>query len=271
MQPIGELYDAVAGATLAPMTPVRVPLAGGLSMHGYLTLPPGRAGRNLPAVMLPHGGPYSRDGWGYDPLVQLLASRGYAVLQVNYRGSTGYGTDWLAAGFQGWGTVMHDDITTAARWLAAEGIADPRRMCIVGWSYGGYAALIGAVKEPDLYRCAVSIAGVSDLAAIANEDSRFYGGRAATVNSTGAQDLEALSPRRHVARIKAPILLVHGHADIQVVADHSKKMADALQRAGKPHDLLLIQNGDHSLRTPAMRLVLYEKLAAFLSMHLDAP
>ena len=208
---------------------------------------------------------------GYDPLVQRLASRGYAVPQVNYRGSTGYGEEWLAAGFQGWGTVMHDDITAASRWLIAEGIADPRRLCIVGWSYGGYAALIGAVNEPDLYRCAVSVAGVSDLKAIASEDSRFYGGHAAARHSTGTQDLESQSPRRRAAEIKAPVLLVHGHADVSVVVDHSEKMASALKRAGKPHELLVIRNGDHSLRTPAMRQTLYERLVAFLAATLDAP
>jgi dipeptidyl aminopeptidase/acylaminoacyl peptidase len=253
------------------MRPVRVPGADGAPMPGYLTLPSGHTGRNLPAVVLPHGGPYSRDSWGFDPLVQLLASRGYAVLQVNYRGSTGYGEAWLAAGFQGWGTVMHDDITAAARWLVADGIADPRRLCIVGWSYGGYAALIGAVKQPDLYRCAVSIAGVSDLKAIAREDNRFYGGAAAARQSTGTQDLDSQSPRARAAEIKAPVLLVHGHADVSVVVDHSEKMADALKRAGKPHELLVIRNGDHSLRMPAMRQALYERLAAFLAANLGTP
>ena len=267
------------GAKLAPMRPVRVPGAplpgngadagyGPGVMPGYLTLPIGRGEKNLPAVVMPHGGPYARDSWGYDELVQLLANRGIAVLQLNYRGSTGFGAGWLDAGFQGWGTVMHDDITAGARWLIQQGIADPARLCIVGWSYGGYAALIGAVKEPDLYRCAVSIAGVSDLKAIQAEDGRFYGGRDAMTHMTGTEDLDAQSPRRRAGEIKAPVLLVHGEADIRVVRDHSEKMANALRKAGKSQELLMIEDGDHSLIRPAMRETLYSKLDEFLSRHL---
>ena len=269
IKPLGAESPALAKAELATMQPIKVPATDGTPMPGYLTLPPGvTTARGLPAVVLPHGGPYVRDSWGYDPLVQMLATRGYAVLQVNYRGSTGYGDAWLKAGFQGWGTVMHDDITAAARWLGAQGIADPGRICIVGWSYGGYAALIGAVKEPGLYRCAASIAGVSDLRAILDEDSRFYGGRADAEQSIGKVDYASLSPRRRAAEIKVPVLLVHGHADYTVVATHSKEMAEALKRAGKPYELLVLKDGDHSLVRPAHRQAAFEKLASFLEANL---
>lgn len=271
LQAVGLAQESLRDVALAPMRAIRVPGPAGLSIPGYLTLPPGRGERNLPAVVLPHGGPYARDTWGYDPLVQLLASRGYAVLQVNYRGSTGYGAAWLDAGKQKLGTVMHDDITAGARWLVSQGIADPARLAIVGWSYGGYAAQMGAIKEPGLYRCAVSIAGLSDLEVIASQDARFYGGRDATRQATGTTDLEQQSPRRRAAEVGVPLLLVHGKFDVRVLPSHSIEMARALKRAGKPHELLLIEHGDHALQLPGMRRELFEKLVAFLGQHLDAP
>ena len=157
-------------------------------------------------------------------MVQFMASRGYAVLQVNFRGSVGYGYDWYEAGLRNWGTVMVDDITAATKWAIAEGIADPANTCIVGWSYGGYAALMSAVREPNLYRCAVSIAGVADLRALAREDSRFYGGRQAMERILGddVSELKAGSPMRAADKIMAPVLLVHGDDDIQVNVDHSR-------------------------------------------------
>src|SRR5690606_30526845 len=218
----GSQRPALNSAQLATMKPVRIPGPEGLSIPGYLTIPAGREPKSLPAVVYPHGGPYARDRWGFDPVVQMMASRGYAVLQVNFRGSTGFGDDWLDAGWQAWGTTMHDDITAGARWLISEGIADPKRMCIVGWSYGGQGALIGAVKEPDLYQCTVSIAGVSDIAQLQRDDSRFYGGRVAVRETAGSnrRELAEVSPRRQAERIKVPVLLVHGDADIQVLVEH---------------------------------------------------
>jgi dipeptidyl aminopeptidase/acylaminoacyl peptidase len=265
---IGQENSALRNKALAPMRTVKIPIADGQIMQGYLTLPPDSSGKNLPTVVLPHGGPYSRDSWHFDDLLQMLVSRGYTVLQMNYRGSTGFGQAWLDAGFQGWGTVMHDDITSGARWLVKEGIADPKRMCIVGWSYGGYAALIGAVKEPDLYRCAVSIAGVSDLAKLQYQERRFYGGRQAAKNAIGSEDLEAQSPRRRAAEIKVPVLLVHGTSDIQVRFEHSREMDKALTREHKPHEFIVIKDGDHSLTLPAMRTTLYQALERFLGQNL---
>lgn len=265
---IGQANPELRERPLANMRPISIKAPDGATIPGYLTLPVGSSGKNLPGIVLPHGGPYARDSWGYDPLLQMLVSRGYAVLQLNFRGSTGYGQAWLDAGFQGWGTAMHDDITAGARWLLKEGVVDAKRLCIVGWSYGGYAALMGAVKEPDLYRCAASIAGVSDLARLRFQDSRFYGGAAAVTNAVGTEDLAAQSPRRRAGEIKVPVLLVHGTADVSVRVEHSKEMDKALARENKSRALIIIKDGDHSLSKPAMRLTLYQALEKFLAQHL---
>lgn len=268
---LGSANAQLAKRALAPMASIEVKTAQGLVLPGYLTLPQGVEPKNLPAIVLPHGGPNARDSWGYDPLVQLLASRGYAVIQVNFRGSTGYGKAWLDAGYQAWGTVMHEDITSAARWLVAQGIADPRRMCIVGWSYGGYAALIGAIKEPGLYRCVASIAGVTNLGQLQRDSDIYYGGSAAARNSTGTEDLAANSPLALADKLRIPVLLVHGTDDMQVLVGHSQRMAKALERAQHPAELMLVEGGDHSLSRAAWREALYRKLAEFLGKNLGAP
>jgi dipeptidyl aminopeptidase/acylaminoacyl peptidase len=264
---VGSANPALANAQLAPMKPVKIKGPGGVMLPGYLTLPVGSNGKKLPMVMYPHGGPHVRDRWRFDEMVQFFASRGYAVLQVNYRGSTGYGFEWYEAGLQGWGTVMVDDITAATRWAIAEGIADPAHVSIVGWSYGGYAALMSAVREPDLYRCSVSIAGVADLKALARDDSRFYGGRKAVnrILGTDADELKAGSPLRSPEKIKVPVLLVHGDDDIQVLVDHSKRMARALDGAKKKYELVIIKDGNHSLSRFEWRQTLLTKLETFLA------
>jgi dipeptidyl aminopeptidase/acylaminoacyl peptidase len=258
-------------AQLAPMRSITVAGPGGIAIPGYLTLPRGsEPGEKLPGVVLPHGGPYARDHWAYDPLVQVLASRGYAVLQLNFRGSTGYGEKWRDAGQQAWGTIMSDDITAGAHWLIDQGIVDPQRLAIVGWSYGGYAALIGVEKEPQLYRCAVSIAGVSDLSQMALDDERFYGGKDSAGDAMGTDpaSLRAQSPLEHVADIHVPVLLVHGEDDYTVLVGHSKAMDRELSRRVVPHELVLIPHGGHSLERPEMRLTLYRKVTEFLGTNL---
>lgn len=264
---VGTSNPSLANATLSPMKPVKIKTADGTILPGYLTLPPGSNGKKLPMIMYPHGGPHARDSWGYDPMVQFMASRGYAVLQVNFRGSVGYGREWYEAGLRNWGTVMVDDITAATKWAIAEGIADPANTSIVGWSFGGYAALMSAVREPDLYRCAVSIAGVADLRALAREDARFYGGKQAMTYTLGddVSELKAGSPLRAVDKINVPVLMVHGDADIQVDVDHSKRMARALKGANKSYELVLIEDGDHSLSRFEYRQTLLTKLETFLN------
>ena len=266
MRRVGSANPALENAALAPMKAIKVKGPDGQILPGYLTIPLGSEGRQVPMVVYPHGGPYARDSWGFDPMVQFMASRGYAVLQVNFRGSTGYGQEWYDAGLRNWGTVMVDDITAATRWAIAEGIADPARVCIVGWSYGGYAALMSAVREADLYRCVVSIAGVSDLRALAAEVRRFYGGRFRAEYAIGsdADELKAGSPLRSPGMIKAPVLLIHGDDDIQVMVDHSRRMARALERERKAHELVIIKDGNHSLSRYEWREILLTKLEAFL-------
>ncbi len=267
MNRVASANPALANMQLASMKPVKIKAPDGTLLPGYLTLPVGSDGKKVPMIVYPHGGPHVRDYWGFDEMVQFFASRGYAVLQVNYRGSTGYGYQWFDAGLQNWGTVMVDDITAATRWAIAEGIADPAHTSIVGWSYGGYAALMSAVREPDLYRCSVSIAGVSDLKALANDDSRFYGGRK-TINrilGTDTDELKAGSPLRNAEKIKVPVLLVHGDDDIQVLVDHTKRMARALDSAKKKYELVIIKDGNHSLSRFEWRQTLLTKLEAFLA------
>jgi dipeptidyl aminopeptidase/acylaminoacyl peptidase len=168
---------------------------------------------------------------------------------------------------------MHDDITAGTHWLIEQGIADASRLCIVGWSYAGYAPLIGVVKEPQLYRCAVSIAGVSDLAQLARDDERFYGGKGEAQDSTGTDKalLQAESSVLHADRITVPVLLVHGAEDYTELVDQSQAMAKALSRDGVKNELVVIKEGQHSLREPDMRLTLYRKLAEFLAANLGAP
>jgi dienelactone hydrolase len=268
---LGRQGRGLSHTPLAHMRPVTVPGPDGIAIPGYLTLPAGSTpGQRLPAVVLPHGGPYARDHWGYDPLVQVIASQGYAVLQLNFRGSTGYGEQWRDAGHQAWGTIMHADITAGAHWLIDSGVADPARMCIVGWSYGGYAALTGVEKEPELYRCAVSIAGVTDMSQMAADDERFYGGKDSAGDAMGTDPatLRAESPLAHVDRIRVPVLLVHGEDDYTVLADQSREMDRALSRQGVSHELVLIKHGEHSLVRPEMRLTLYRKVTDFLHANL---
>lgn len=270
--PVRELardYPALEAVALAPVRPVRFRARDGLVIPGYLTLPPGAAARSLPTVVLPHGGPESRDVAEFAPLVQLLASRGFAVFQLNFRGSAGYGAGFEAAGRRQWGRAMQDDVTDGTRWLVAEGIADAARLCIVGWSYGGYAALMGAAREPGLYRCAASIAGVSDLPRLARANSSTYLTAQLTARRIGrpwrdGDELAALSPVNRATDITAPVLLVHGDRDRVVDVDHSRTMQRALAAAGRPVTYVEIEGGDHALGRPAQRQRLFETLDRFL-------
>ena len=229
---LGEIVLArpeLEGRALASVKSVRYAAADGTQIPAYLTLPAGPTGKALPAVVLPHGGPSSRDEWGFNWLAQFLAARGYAVIQPNYRGSAGFGDAWLAEnGFKGWRTSI-GDVSAAARWLATQGIADPKRIAIVGWSYGGYAALQSAATEPSLYQAAVAIAPVTDLATAQDRMRRTITNSdivAAFVGS-GAH-IEEGSPLRRVSSISVPVLLAHGDLDINVRVGHSRRMDAAL-------------------------------------------
>ena len=209
----------------------RVKGSDGTLIPGYLTLPAGSTGKNLPAVVLPHGGPSARDEWGFDWLAQFLAARGYAVLQPNYRGSAGFGDAWLVEnGFKSWKTSI-GDITASAKWLASEGIADPNRIAVVGWSYGGYAALQSAVVEPQLYKAVVAIAPVTDLGMLKREYDEYTNARLVADFIGSGPHIEQGSPLRNASKIKVPVLLVHGDIDQNVGVAQSAEMDAGAQAA----------------------------------------
>ena len=264
---VGSANPALEDVSLAPVKAVTIRAADGQVLPGYLTLPAGSNGKNLPTVVFPHDGPYERTGWGFDPMVQFMASRGYAVVQVNFRGSTGYGEQWYKAGLRNWGTVMVDDINAATKWAIAEGVAQPGHICIAGWDFGGYAALMSSIREPALYRCAVSIAGISDLRAFAVEKKRFYGGLEWSDYAIGENNsgLVTGSPLRMPDKVSVPVLLVHGDRDVEVDVDHSHRMARALAREKKKFELVVIPDGNHSLSRYEWRETLLTKLEAFLA------
>jgi dipeptidyl aminopeptidase/acylaminoacyl peptidase len=255
---------------LARVRSVSYPAADGTSIPAYLTLPPGGAGRNLPAVVLPHGGPEARDEGGFDWIAQYLAHLGYAVLQPNYRGSAGYGEEWLQRnGFRSWRTSI-GDIAAGARWLTAEGVADPHRLAILGWSYGGYAALRAGTTEPDLFRAIVAIAPVTDLQQVKDDMERYAGGlNVADYIGSGPHIAEG-SPLRHAGRIAAPVLLFHGDRDINVRVDHSRRMDRALREAGKSSELMLFPGLEHDLADSAVRTRMLERVGAFLAANTGA-
>ena len=252
------------GRALAAVKPVSIPASDGVSIPAYLTLPPGKTAKNLPAIVLPHGGPSARDVWGFDWLPQFLAARGYAVLQPEYRGSAGFGDAWLNEnGFKSWRTSI-GDITDSAKWLESQGIADPKRMAILGWSYGGYAALQSAAVEPSLYKAVVAIAPVTDLAML-KDDYRDFTIHNLVVRQVGdgPQVVEG-SPLRHAAEIQAPVLLVHGTLDNNVRVAHSQKMYAALQGAGKQSELLTFDGLDHQLDDSDARTQMLIKIGELL-------
>jgi dipeptidyl aminopeptidase/acylaminoacyl peptidase len=257
---------ALEGAQLARVKTVSYPAADGTQIPAYLTLPPGKeSAKGLPAVVMPHGGPESRDYWGFDWLVQFLAYKGYAVLQPQYRGSAGYGDEWLMKnGFQSWKTSI-GDVTASAKWLAAQGIADPKKLAIVGWSYGGYAALQSDVSEPGLFKAVVAIAPVTDLDMV-KEEARYFSNKTLTANYIGTgPHIREGSPLQNVGRIAAPVLLVHGDRDLNVGVRQSRKMAEALKAAGKKSDYIEYPGLEHSLVDSTVRAQMLEKIAAFLA------
>ena len=257
--------NELEGVKLATVKPITFPAKDGTLIPGYLTLPPGvENAKDLPAIVLPHGGPDARDVWGFDWLVQFYAARGYAVLQPNYRGSSGYGDDWFRHnGFRSWPTAI-GDITDGGRWLIAQGIANPNKLAIVGWSYGGYAALQSAVVEPALFKAVVAIAPVTDLQQF-KEDHRDWGDFQVISKFIGdGAHMREGSPALNAARITAPVLLFHGAMDRNVLIGQSKEMADRLAAAGVKHELVSWPDLDHQLDDSSARAELLRKSDAFL-------
>lgn len=270
--------DWLKPEALSTASVLRYKARDGLEIPSYLTLPNGREAKNLPLVAWIHGGPWARDEWRYDPEVQFLASRGYAVLQPNFRGSTGFGRKHLQSSFKQWGQAMQDDITDGIRHLVAQGIVDPQRVCIGGGSYGGYATLMGLVKDPKQYRCGISVVGVSDLIwmqELGYSDFNSYRPDAAdaffaiTMGDLKADRamLEQHSPRRHAEKVQAPVLFVHGADDKRVPIKHAEGMRDALKAAGKPFDWLVFSGEGHGFLKPENRLEYFRRMEAFLRQH----
>ena len=256
---------------LAEMQPIEYKARDGLTIHGYMTVPAGVEAKNLPAVVLPHGGPWARDDWGFDGFAQVLANRGYVVLQPNFRGSTGYGKDFLEKANREWGGTMQDDITDGTRWLIDQGIADARRICIMGGSYGGYATLMGLAKEPDLYACGVDIVGVANLITwMANIPPYWVPFRHVLYQRVGNPEteeefLKSRSPVFLADRIKAPLYIFQGANDPRVPKAESTQIRDAITRAsGEVHYMEFADEG-HGFARPENRLKFLAEAEKFLA------
>jgi dipeptidyl aminopeptidase/acylaminoacyl peptidase len=273
IEPLFAEHPDVPAASLAPTTRVTIRARDGLALPAYLTLPVGVEPRALPAVALVHGGPWARDVIEWDPEVQLLANRGFAVLQVNYRGSSGFGKAFLEAGDREWGQKIQDDITDGVRWLISEGIADADRVAIMGASYGGYATLVGLIKTPELYRAGVAYAAVTDIETMLGDD-RWYGSdnlfdRKKIGGEIGdAVRLRESSPLRRAGEIQAPLLLGHGEDDQRVHVRQSRMMSEALVAAGWTHEYMEFPLEIHGFVLESNRIAWYRKVGEFLEKHL---
>jgi dipeptidyl aminopeptidase/acylaminoacyl peptidase len=258
---------------MRPKEPFALTARDGLALHGYVTRPAGDGPH--PMVVLPHGGPHGvRDGWEFDSEVQLLANRGYAVLQVNFRGSGGYGMDFESAGYREWGGKMQDDLTDATRWAIEQKIAPADRICIYGVSYGGYAALMSASREPDLYRCAIGYAGVYDLEYVLESgdipDSRSGRAYLERVLGSDVARLRTQSPVYNAQNIKAPVLLIHGKVDGRADYEHAKRMRAALEKNQKKVEWLALEGEGHGAYDEATRRQVYERILQFLDTNLKS-
>ena len=272
---IGEAYPALDKVTLGSVRTFTYAARDGTAIPAYLTLPPGLPPKDLPLVVLPHGGPEAEDGPGFDWLSQFLALRGYAVLQPEFRGSTGFGEKFRQAGQGQWGGLMQNDVTDGVKAMIAEGIADPHRICIVGASYGGYAALAGAAFTPDLYACAVSINGISDLPMMVGYEKGQFGTGSDAVaywqREIGSQfdsKLSDRSPLNAAADFRAPVLLLHAVDDTVVPIVQSEELASALARLGQPASLVKLEGDDHWLSKAATRLEVLQDTDRFLRQYL---
>lgn len=256
------------GVQLAPMRAITYRAADGTEIPAYLTLPPGSDGRNIPAIVMPHGGPEARDEWGFDWLVQFYASQGFAVLQPNFRGSAGYGSEWFQInGFQSWQTAI-GDVADAGRWLVSQGIADPAKLAVVGWSYGGYAALQSAASQPQLFKAVVAVAPVTDLRTARDEWQRFSSSANVRDYFGNGPHLVEGSPAQRASAIAAPVLMFHGGLDRNVGVGQARLMRDRLRDAGKRVELVEYPTLDHQLHDSAARTEMLRRSAEFLRQSL---
>lgn len=271
-----ELAPWLPEDRMAPMKAVSYKARDGLTIHGYLTLPPGSDGKNLPVVIHPHGGPWVRDVWGFNPVVQFLASRGLAVLQMNFRGSTGYGRAFWEASFKEWGRAMQDDITDGVQWMIDSGTADPKRIGIFGGSYGGYVVLAGLAFTPDLYSCGVDYVGVSNIFTLLETIPPYWElGRKMLYEQIGDPETEqdllrAASPVFHADKIKAPLLVAQGANDPRVKKAESDQIVEALRKRGIDVEYMVKENEGHGFQNEENRFDLYRAMESFFAKHLGS-
>ena len=278
MEELAEIYDWLPEDSLATTEPVTIEARDGLQLPAYLTVPPGSEGKNLPMVLNVHGGPWARDSWGFNPEVQLMANRGYAVLQVNFRGSTGYGQNFRNASRKQWGLKMQDDLTDAVNWAVEVGVADPDRVCIYGGSYGGYAAMAGATFTPDLYQCAINYVGVTDINLLFETmPASWELLRKEMIRDVGDPEdeedkalLADRSPINHVEKIQVPILMAYGRQDPRVVLEHALSFEKQLKLHEKDYELIIKDKEGHGFRKYENQVEWYSKVIEFLDANLKA-
>ncbi len=275
LEKIADLSPWLHEDELAEMRPIQFYSRDGLLIHGYLTLPIGREPKNLPVVVNPHGGPWVRDVWGYDSEVQFLANRGYAVLQLNFRGSTGYGRKFWEASFKQWGRKMQDDITDGVQWLIQQGIADPKRIAIYGGSYGGYAVLAGLCFTPDLYCCGIDYVGVSNIFTLLQTIPPYWKPVLEMMyEKIGHPEkdkdlLTSISPVFHADKIKAPLLIAQGANDPRVNKNESDQMVEAMKKRGIDVEYIVKDNEGHGFSNEENRFDFYRAMEKFLEKHMQ--
>jgi len=271
---LADINPALPEQQMAPMKPIQYTARDGTVIHGYLTVPVGRAPKNLACVVNPHGGPWARDSWGYNSEVQFLANRGFCVLQMNFRGSTGYGRTFWEASFGQWGLSMQDDITDGVRWLIDQGIADPKRIGIYGASYGGYATLAGVTFTPELYAAAVDYVGVSNLFTFLNTIPPYWKPLLAKMHEMVGHPerdkarLSATSPVLHVDKIETPLFIAQGARDPRVNKDESDQVVRALKERGVEVQYMVKDNEGHGFANDENKFEFYEAMEKFLVKHL---
>ncbi|MDQ3680972.1 MAG: S9 family peptidase [Actinomycetota bacterium] len=269
-----EHQPALSNYALSSMEPFSYVARDGLTVHGYLTFPAGVERAGLPAVLNVHGGPWGRDTWGFDPEAQWLADRGYLCVQVNFRGSTGYGKDFVNAGDREWGARMHDDLLDAVAWVVDQGYADPERVGIYGGSYGGYAALVGATFTPEVFRCAVDLVGPSNLKTLIESIPPYWAPLLSTFHTrvgnpeTEEDFLWSRSPLSKVGNVNIPLLIAQGANDPRVKQAESEQIVAALREKGIDHEYLLFEDEGHGFAKPENRLRFYAAAERFLAQHL---
>ena len=272
---LGEIAPWLPQAKMATMKPIVYKSRDGLMINGYITLPNGKEPKNLPVIVNPHGGPWARDVWGWNPEVQMLANRGYAVLQMNFRGSTGYGRSFWQASFKQWGRKMQDDVTDGVEYLVREGIADPKRICIYGGSYGGYATLAGVTYTPDLYACAVDYVGVSNLFTFLNTIPPYWKPYLDMFHEMVGDPekdkalLTETSPALNADRIKTPLFVAQGARDPRVNIDESNQMVKALKARGVDVPYMVKENEGHGFHNEENQFDFYEAMERFLAKYLS--